>query len=664
MLDNVWLIPLFPLIGFLINGFFGKKIKNETIIGAIGTGAIFCSFIVSCGILMELVGLSPEKRVFEKVMFTWIQAGNFKADMAFLVDPLSAVMIMVVTGVGTLIHLYSIGYMHGEEGFYRFFAYLNLFCMSMLLLVLGANMLVMFIGWEGVGLCSYLLIGYYFEKKSAGDAAKKAFVMNRVGDFGFLIGLFTLFWWFGSNANIWTINFMEIKAASHLLPYGGVVTIATLCFFVGATGKSAQIPLYTWLPDAMEGPTPVSALIHAATMVTAGVYMIGRMSFVFIKAPETMMVVAVVGAATAIFAATIGTAQNDIKRVLAYSTVSQLGFMFLAMGVGAFTAGIFHLMTHAFFKACMFLGSGSVIHAMHHALHHGHLHDDPQDMRNMGGLRKNMPITFITFFVSTLAIAGIFPFSGFFSKDEILWQAFSNPFHGNLNILLWGTGAIAACFTAFYMFRLVFMTFFGECRINSKVKDHLHESPLVITIPLMVLGFLATVGGFIGMPKVMGALPNYFEHWLDPVFELASEYGKTYAHSGAHYSHALEWGLMGGSICIAVVGILIAFTLYVKNTGAPEKFVSTFPALHRAVYNKWYIDELYDFLFVNPCKSFGNLLWKGFDVVIVDGVVNGTAKLVMGFSAALRGLQSGYTHNYAMGMALGVVAILAFYVFR
>ena len=664
MLDNVWLIPLFPLIGFLINGFFGKKIKNETLIGTIGTGAIFCSFIVSCGILMQLIGLSPEKRVFEKVVFTWIQAGNFKADMAFLVDPLSAVMIMVVTGVGTLIHLYSIGYMHGEEGFYRFFAYLNLFCMSMLLLVLGANMLVMFIGWEGVGLCSYLLIGYYFEKKSAGDAAKKAFVMNRVGDFGFLIGLFTLFWWFGSNANVWTINFMEIKAASHLLPYGGVVTIATLCFFVGATGKSAQIPLYTWLPDAMEGPTPVSALIHAATMVTAGVYMIGRMSFVFIKAPETMMVVAVIGAATAIFAATIGTAQNDIKRVLAYSTVSQLGFMFLAMGVGAFWAGIFHLMTHAFFKACMFLGSGSVIHAMHHALHHGHLHDDPQDMRNMGGLRKTMPITFITFFVSTLAIAGIFPFSGFFSKDEILWQAFSNPFHGDVNILLWGTGAIAACFTAFYMFRLVFMTFFGECRINPKVKDHLHESPLVITIPLMVLGFLATVGGFIGMPKVMtGAIPA-FEHWLEPVFELASEYGKAYAHSGAHHSHALEWGLMGLSICIAVVGIMIAITLYVKNTGAPAKFVAAFPALHRAVYNKWYIDELYDFLFVNPCKSFGNLLWKGFDVVIVDGVVNGTAKLVMGFSAALRGLQSGYTHNYAMGMALGVVAILAFYVFR
>ncbi len=668
MFDYVWLIPFFPLVGFLINGFFGKKIKNEAVIGAIGTLAIFSSFIVSCMILVEMIGLSPEQRVFEKVVFPWIHCGDFKADMAFLLDPLSCIMIMVVTGVGSLIHLYSIGYMHGEEGFYRFFAYLNLFCMSMLLLVLGSNMLVMFIGWEGVGLCSYLLIGYYFHKKSAGDAAKKAFVMNRVGDFGFLIGLFTLYWWLGSNHNIWTINFMEIKEASHLLPYGGVVTIATLCFFVGATGKSAQIPLYTWLPDAMEGPTPVSALIHAATMVTAGVYMIGRMSFVFIKAPETMLVIAVIGAATAIFAATIGTAQNDIKRVLAYSTVSQLGFMFLAMGVGAFWAGIFHLMTHAFFKACMFLGSGSVIHAMHHALHKGHLHDDAQDMRNMGGLRKVMPITFITFFVSTLAIAGIFPFSGFFSKDEILWKAFSNPFHGGLNYVLWATGAIAACFTAFYMFRLVFMTFFGECRINPKVKDHLHESPLVITIPLMILGFMATVGGFFGVPKVIGdvfgGIPNVLEHWLDPVFELSTEFGAKYAHTGAHHSHALEWGLMGGSICIAVVGIMIALTLYVKNTGAPAKFVASFPGLHRAVYNKWYIDELYDFAFVNPCKSLGQFLWKGFDVLVVDGIVNGVANVVMGFSGIFRYMQSGLIQNYAWSMAFGVVVMLGYYVFK
>jgi len=664
MFDNVWLIPFLPLVGFVINGLFGKKIKNEAIIGGIATLAIFGSFLVSCGILMQMIGLSPEQRVFEKVMFPWIHSGVLKIDMAFLLDPLSCIMIMVVTGVGSLIHLYSIGYMHGEEGFYRYFAYLNLFCMSMLLLVLGNNLLVMFIGWEGVGLCSYLLIGYYFHKKSAGDAAKKAFVMNRVGDFGFLLGLFILFWWFGSNYNIWTINFTEIKAASHLLPYGGVVTVATLCFFVGATGKSAQIPLYTWLPDAMEGPTPVSALIHAATMVTAGIYMIARMSFIFIKAPETMMVIAIVGALTAIFAATIGTAQNDIKRVLAYSTVSQLGFMFLAMGVGAFTAGVFHLMTHAFFKACLFLGSGSVIHSMHHALHHGHLNDDAQDMRNMGGLKSKMPITFITFLVSTIAIAGIPGFSGFFSKDEILWQAFTNPYHGSLNVLLWGTGAVAACFTAFYMFRLVFMTFFGECRINPKVKDHLHESPLVITIPLMVLGFLAVVGGYLGMPKLMGMLPNYLEHWLDPVFELANEYGATYAHAGAHHPHSLEWGLMGASVAIAVVGILIARTLYISSTGIPAKFTSAFPVLHRAVYNKWYIDELYDYIVVNPCKALGQGLWKGFDVLIVDGVVNGVANVVMAFGGVLRFVQSGYIYNYAISMALGVAVILGYYIFR
>jgi len=448
------------------------------------------------------------------------------------------------------------------------------------------------------------------------------------------------------------------------LPYGGVVTVATLCFFVGATGKSAQLPLFTWLPDAMEGPTPVSALIHAATMVTAGVYMIGRMSFVFVKSPETMMVIAVVGAATAIFAATIGTAQNDIKRVLAYSTVSQLGFMFLAMGVGAFTAGIFHLMTHAFFKACLFLGSGSVIHAMHHALHKIHANDDAQDMRNMGGLKAAMPITFLTFLVSTIAISGIPGFSGFFSKDEILWMAFANPYHGGLNIVLWGIGAIAACFTAFYMFRLVFMTFFGECRINPKAKGYLHESPLVITIPLMVLGALAVFGGYLGMPKILGMLPNYFEHWLEPVFELANEFGGKYASHGAHPSHAVEWGLMGLSVAIALFGIGIAFTMYVKNTELPGKFVATFPTLHRAVYNKWYVDEIYDFIFVNPCKAFGQFLWKGFDVLVIDGVVNGVANVVMGFSGVFRYMQSGLVHNYAWSMAFGVVVMLGYYVFK
>src|SRR5512133_3338862 len=549
MYDYLWLIPFFPLLGSVINGLFGKKIKNEAVIGGLATTMIGLSFVVSASCFFTL--LNDPVKVHETVIASWMSVGNLQIDWGFLLDPLSALMIMVVTGVGSLIHLYSIGYMHGEEGYYRFFSYLNLFCFAMLMLVLGNNALVMFIGWEGVGLCSYLLIGYYFHKKSAGDAAKKAFVVNRVGDFGFLVGLGILYWTLGSHG-VGTVNFVEIGKNAHLLGPGSVVvTIVTLCFFLGATGKSAQIPLYTWLPDAMEGPTPVSALIHAATMVTAGVYMIGRMNSLFAMSPTTMMVIAIIGAATAIFGASIGFAQNDIKRVLAYSTVSQLGFMFLAMGVGAFGAGIFHLMTHAFFKACLFLGSGSVIHAMHHALHHGHLHDDPQDMRNMGGLRKAMPITFLTFLVSTIAIAGIPGLSGFFSKDEILWQAFANPLHGNVNIVLWGIGAIAACFTAFYMFRLVFMTFFGECRINPKAKDYLHESPLVITIPLMVLGALAAVGGYLGMPKILGMLPNYFEHWLEPGFERATEFGSTYAHHGAHPRHAVEWGLMGLSVVIA-----------------------------------------------------------------------------------------------------------------
>ena len=667
MFDNVWLIPLFPLIGFLINGLLGKKIKNETVIGSIGALAVLCSFIVSVMTFLKLIGLPGEERVVNVKIFTWMTAGNFNADIAFLIDPLSCLMLLVVTGIGFLIHVYSIGYMHGEEGFYRFFAYLNLFVFSMLLLVMGNNLLLMFVGWEGVGLCSYLLIGYYFHKKSAGDAGKKAFVMNRVGDFGFLLGTFALFWWFGQNHNIWTIQFTELQQNAHLLPTGGVVTIITLCFFLGATGKSAQIPLYPWLPDAMEGPTPVSALIHAATMVTAGVYMIGRMSYLFIRSPETMMVIAVIGGCTALFAATIGTAQNDIKRVLAYSTVSQLGYMFLAMGVGAFTAGVFHLMTHAFFKACLFLGSGAVIHSMHGALHHVHSHDDAQDMRNMGGLRKHMPLTFLTFLVATIAIAGIPGFAGFFSKDEILWQAFANPLHGDLNMLLWGMGACAALLTAFYMFRLVFMTFFGKCRIKEGAEKHLHESPMVIVIPLIVLALLSIVGGYVGLPKLIGDLvggiPNYLEHYLEPVFANANEYMKDHAHAG-HHSHALEWGLMGLSVVIALVGIAVAAMLYLVKPDLPKKFTSAFPALHRAVYNKWYIDELYDFMIVNPCKAMGRFLWKGFDVLVIDGLVNGVAHVVMAFGGVVRYTQTGQIYNYAWTMAFGVVAIVGYYLFK
>ncbi len=645
MYDKLWLIPFFPLLGFVINGLFGKKIKNEKVIGTIGTLAIASSFVVSCKYFFQLLG--DTEKVHEQVLAPWITVGSLQVDWGFLLDPLSALMIMVVTGVGSLIHLYSIGYMHGEEGFYRYFSYLNLFCFSMLMLVLGNNALVMFIGWEGVGLCSYLLIGYYFHKQSASDAAKKAFVVNRIGDFGFLLGLFTLYWALGSGHGVWTLNFVEIAEHGHLLGPGSlVVTVVTLCFFLGATGKSAQIPLYTWLPDAMEGPTPVSALIHAATMVTAGIYMIGRMNGLFAMAPDTMMTIAIVGAATAIFAASIGLAQNDIKRVLAYSTVSQLGYMFLAMGVGAFTAGIFHLMTHAFFKACLFLGSGSVIHAL----------SGEQDMRYMGGLRKHMPYTHITFLVATIAIAGIPGLAGFFSKDEILWWAFGST-RGHW--LLWLVAAIAAGMTAFYMFRLVFMTFYGKERLTHHAKHHLHESPLVITLPLMVLAVLSLFGGYVGVPAILGGA-NHIHHFLEPVFGPASE---TYNLS-AHGSHAVEYGLMGISVGIAVVGIALAYIMYLKRPELPGRFVASFQGLHRAVYNKWYVDEIYDALVVVPTKRLGTFLWKGFDVVVVDGIVNGTGKIVVACSKALRFTQTGYVHNYAMVMVVGAVVIVAVYVFR
>ena len=660
MYDKLWLIPFFPLLGAIINGLLGKRfIKNEKVIGAIGTGMLFLSFLVSCKYFVQLLGDSVKSH--QNVIASWMSVGKLQVDWGFLLDPLSALMILVVTGVGTLIHLYSIGYMHGEEGFYRYFSYLNLFVFSMLMLVLGNNALVMFVGWEGVGLCSYLLIGYYFEKKSAGDAAKKAFVMNRVGDFGFLLGLFTLFWALGSHG-VWTINFVEITENAHLLSGdmilgASVTTVATLCFFLGATGKSAQLPLFTWLPDAMEGPTPVSALIHAATMVTAGVYMIGRMNLLFAMSPTTMFVVALVGALTAIFAATIGFAQNDIKRVLAYSTVSQLGFMFVAMGVGAFTAGIFHLMTHAFFKACLFLGSGSVIHAMHKALHHAHLDDDAQDMRNMGGLRKKMPITWATFGISCLAISGLPFFSGFFSKDEILWWTFASTRGSKV---IWVIVVVAAFMTAFYMFRCLYMTFYGEQKTNPKAKDHVHESPWVITLPLVVLAGLATVGGLIGIPHAIDIahVGNKLNAFLAPVFHHSQELYKIEAHGSA----STEIILMVFSVAIALAGIGFATVMYMKDPSLPGKFTAKFPTLHRVVFNKWYVDEIYDTLFVNSTKKLGIFCWKGFDVKVVDGIVNGIAKLVGALSSVLRYTQSGLFTNYALTMVLGTVVMLAIFI--
>jgi NADH-quinone oxidoreductase subunit L len=656
MYDKLWLIPLLPLVGAIINGLFGKKIKNEAVIGTIGTLAIAGSFVISVLYFFRLLD-DPVKQ-HEQIVASWMSVGTLQVDWGFLFDPLSALMLLVVTGVGSLIHLYSIGYMHGEEGFYRFFSYLNLFCFSMLMLVLGNNALVMFIGWEGVGLCSYLLIGYYFHKKSANDAAKKAFVVNRIGDFGFLLGLFLLFWTLGSEHGVWTVNFVEIAQNGHLLGAGSaVVTAITLLFFLGATGKSAQIPLYTWLPDAMEGPTPVSALIHAATMVTAGVYMIGRLNGLFGMAPDTMMVVAIVGAATAIFAASIGLAQNDIKRVLAYSTVSQLGFMFLAMGVGAFAVGIFHLMTHAFFKACLFLGSGSVIHAMHHGLHHAHSHDDPQDMRNMGGLRKHMPITHITFLLATLAIAGVPFFSGFFSKDEILHYALSST-RGHW--ALWAIALVTAAITAFYMFRLVFMTFYGKERMGDKAKKHLHESPLTITIPLIILAVLSVIGGYVGVPELMGGA-NRIHHFLDPVF------AQTIATQGidvVHHTDAFSWMMVALAITAATAGILLAFVMYHRRPDLPGKFVGSVQGAYRTILNKWYVDEIYDALFVNPTKKLGTFLWKGFDVKVVDGIVNGTGWVIQACSRGLRFTQSGMVHNYALSMVIGAFVMIAFYVFR
>ncbi len=641
MFEKVWIIPLMPLIGFLINGLFGRKLPKG-VIGAVACGSMAISFVIATGIFFQILGLPADERLFKQDLFLWIGSGDFQCKASLLIDPLSTIMIMVVTGVGFLIHVYSVGYMHEEDSYSRYFCYLNLFCFFMLILVLGSNYLLMFIGWEGVGLCSYLLIGYYWEKQSAGDAGKKAFVMNRVGDFGFILAIMFIF------VTLGTIDFTEsAKLAPEKLAVGGlVVTVITLLLFLGATGKSAQIPLYTWLPDAMEGPTPVSALIHAATMVTAGVYMIARCSVLFVMAPFTMGTVAVIGAATALFAATIGLCQNDIKRVLAYSTVSQLGYMFLACGVGAFSAAVFHLMTHAFFKACLFLGSGSVIHGLH----------GEQDMRKMGALKEHMPKTHITFLISTIAIAGLPPLAGFFSKDEILWKAFSDG-----NIFLWGMGAFAALLTAFYMFRLVFLTFYGKSRVDPHV--HPHESPAVMTVPLFILAGLAVVGGFVGIPIIEGW--NKIGHFLEPVFAASKhvvEHGaEADAHGGGHHNIGLELGMMATSVVIAVVGIAIAFRFYMVRLDLPEKLAARFNNLYDWIYNKYYIDELYDTLIVEPIVYLSNFLWKGFDVVVIDGLVNGTATVCRSLATKLRLVQNGFVRNYALSFMVGFVLILLFW---
>ena len=630
------LIVIFPLFGFLFLGLFGSKIRNEKLLGFIGSGTVGLSFVLGSLIFFNMLGLEPEQRRQSVVLFSWLSpftgtTNSFQVNVAYQIDQLSILMTLVVTGVGFLIHVYSIGYMHGDRGFWRFFAYLNLFIFAMLNLVLADNFLLMFLGWEGVGLCSYLLIGFWYEKKFTGDAAKKAFVVNRIGDFGFILGMLLIFSTFGS------LNFSTVFSGASLLSIGNTTVLwIALLLFVGAVGKSAQIPLYIWLPDAMAGPTPVSALIHAATMVTAGVYMVARCSILYALAPIALHLIAVIGVVTAIYAATIGLVQNDIKKVLAYSTISQLGYMFLAMGVAAFGAGIFHLMTHAFFKALLFLGSGAVIHAMH----------EEQDIQKMGGLKKYLPVTYKTFWIGAIAIAGIPPFAGFFSKDEILWKAFQSE-QGSW--ILWCLGALGAFMTDFYMFRLVILTFEGEQRFDHH-HLHPHEAPKTMTIPLIILAGLSIIGGFVGFPHM-----NIFETWLDPVFTPANN--KLLA--GDHGGGVMEFVLMFVSVIIAVGGIYLARWMYVRRKDISVSLVKQYPRLYNALSNKYYVDEAFDATVVNPLvKGSEVYLWKGIDVVMIDGIVNGSAKLMASTAQVLRKIQTGIAQSYAVVFIFGILFVV------
>jgi NADH-quinone oxidoreductase subunit L len=688
-LDHLWMIPLFPLVSAALMLFFGKQLPKAGV-NVFCVGSVGLSFIYALGAVLQLLAADPEHRVAQQIMFEWLTPGpmqmtgghlvRFVADWGLLLDPLSCVMVLVVTGVGFLIHVYSAGYMAHEGGYYRFFGYMNLFMFAMLTLVLANNLLLMFVGWEGVGLCSYLLIGFYFLKKSASDAGKKAFIVNRIGDAGFLLGLLL------TAVTLGTIRFtslglpeaggysgilQSLEAAVHAgtLGYGAhVLTAIGLLLFVGAAGKSAQIPLYVWLPDAMEGPTPVSALIHAATMVTAGVYMVVRMNAVYQLAPFALDVIAVVGAVTAIFAASMALVQNDIKKVLAYSTISQLGYMFMALGVGAFAAGIFHLMTHAFFKALLFLGAGSVIHAM----------SGEQDLRKMGGLWSKIPKTATTFLIATLAICGAPPFAGFFSKDEILGNSFDRYRS------LWFVGFITAGMTAFYMFRLFFLAFSGYSRADEHVEKHIHESPPSMTVPLMVLAGLSIVGGWIGWPGSLGG-ENRFERFLEPV--LAGAVSETGAVKIAHHAKATEYLLMLLSISIAGAGIWLAYEFYRSKRIAPELLAEKWPRAYQLLLHKYYVDEIYDALIVNRVKDlstlfglfdakvidgvgvngagwlarFGSRVSMWWDKWVIDGLLNFGAKFLQLLSFPVRLLQSGMFSSYAMVILIGLVVLLAYY---
>ena len=639
MINLIYLTVLLPLLGFLINGLFGRKIKSEKVIGIIGSAAVGISFLVVLGAFIQTLGLPSEERSNTVELFTWLSVGGLHIKFAYLVDQLSLTMSLVVTGVGFLIHVYSIGYMHGDKGFWRFFAYLNLFIFAMMNLVLGDNFVVLFLGWEGVGLCSYLLIGFWydrkFEKGTTSQAAKKAFVVNRIGDFGFLLGMFLIYMTFDS------LNFKEVfaRAASFPVAESTFVLIA-LFLFIGATGKSAQIPLFIWLPDAMAGPTPVSALIHAATMVTAGVYMVSRASILFASAPAIMTVVAVIGLLTALMAATIGLVQNDIKKVLAYSTVSQLGYMFLAAGVGAFGASIFHVMTHAFFKALLFLGAGSVIHGMH----------DEQNIQKYGGLKKYMPKTYMTFFIATLAISGVPGLSGFFSKDEILWSAYANG-----GFIFWFVGAFTAVLTAFYMFRLVSLTFYGKERFDHH-HVHPHESPALMTVPLMILAFLSIVGGYVGIPKMFsGEHGNLIEGWLEPIYAPAQAKLSLFAS----HSHLEEILLMTVSVAAVIIAIYFALHVYTKKISIAENAAGKFKGLYNLLLNKYFVDEIYEAGIVRPVQKGSDLfLWKIFDVKFIDGIVNGLALAVQSGSGVIRKIQNGVTQSYALVIVAGIALTL------
>ncbi|MBC7421057.1 MAG: NADH-quinone oxidoreductase subunit L [Bdellovibrio sp.] len=639
------ILLLSPLIGFFLNGVRFRS-TNYVLAGSIATIAVLISFICSVLLFLNLVDLPPEARRITANFFEWIAVDKFKINAGFAVDQISSIMILIITGVGALIHLFSIGYMHHDKGVTKYFAYLNLFIFNMLILVLGDSLLTMFVGWEGVGLCSYLLIGFWFNDSAKAAAGMKAFITNRIGDAAFIIGMFILFMTFG------TLNMHELNMLAPTIAESswlGAVTLGTMMLFIGATGKSAQIPLYVWLPDAMAGPTPVSALIHAATMVTAGIYMIVRLNGLFIVAPNTMMVIAIVGAATAVMAATIGLTQFDIKKVLAYSTVSQLGYMFLAVGVGAFGAGMFHLMTHAFFKALMFLGSGSVIHAMH----------EEQDIRKMGGLRKYLPITHATFFLGWLAIIGMPPFAGFFSKDEILWKAFSSS---QGHILLWAAGVLGAVLTAFYMTRLMALTFWGKSRVDKSV--HPHESPWLMTVPLIVLAILSVVGGWVGIPHVIseqiGHIPNFWEHWLEPVIRKLPT-----VVEGAHHDETmLEWSLMGISVGLAAISALTAYIMYTKKEGASDKVAKAFGPVYQLVNKKYLVDEAYSAGIINPLIEGSKNLWYYVDVNVIDKATYKVTDLVRGGGSFVKSLQTGNMQQYAMYIGIGVVVALSFVLMR